>query len=59
MQRITYPAACVLQALDNGEVYGFGIMEATNLSSGTVYQTLRRFERAGGRLSLVQSPSML
>ncbi len=51
MQRITYPAACVLQALDNGEVYGFGIMEATDLSSGTVYQTLRRFEKAG----LVQS----
>jgi len=44
---MTYPAACVLQALDNGDVYGFSIMDATGLPSGTVYQILRRFERTG------------
>ncbi len=47
MERMTYPAACVLQALDNGDVYGFSIMDATGLPSGTVYQILRRFERTG------------
>lgn len=46
MKRITYPAACVLQALHNGDSYGFSIMESTGLPSGTVYQILRRFERA-------------
>ncbi|HEX9885523.1 MAG TPA: PadR family transcriptional regulator [Longimicrobiales bacterium] len=47
MRRITYPAACVLQALAIGERYGFSIMDATGLSSGTVYQILRRFEGEG------------
>ena len=56
MQRITYPAACVLQALDNGEAYGFGIMEATDLPSGTVYQMLRRFEREGLVRSTWETP---
>ena len=46
MKRITYPAACVLQALHNGDKYGFSIMESTGLPSGTVYQILRRLERA-------------
>jgi len=47
MQRITYPAACVLHALSRGKVYGFDIMECTGLPSGTVYPMLRRFEHAG------------
>ena len=47
MKRITYPAACVLQALANGDRYGFSIMDATGLPSGTVYQVLRRFEGGG------------
>ncbi len=47
MERITYPAACVLQALSKGRGYGFDIMEHTGLPSGTVYPLLRRFERAG------------
>lgn len=47
MERITYPSARVLQALDDGDSYGFSIMDATGLPSGTVYQILRRFERSG------------
>jgi DNA-binding PadR family transcriptional regulator len=45
--RITYPIACVLQALASGFHYGFDIMELTGLPSGTIYPILRRFERNG------------
>jgi PadR family transcriptional regulator PadR len=47
MIRITYPSACVLQALANGRVFGMDIIEHTGLPSGTVYPMLRRFERDG------------
>ena len=47
MKRITYPAACVLQALADGKVFGLDIIEHTGLPSGTVYPMLRRFERDG------------
>lgn len=47
MQRITYPSACVLQALANGKAFGMDIIEHTALPSGTVYPMLRRFERDG------------
>lgn len=47
MRRITYPAACVLQALGQGKSYGFDIMAATGLPSGTVYPMLRRFDADG------------
>ncbi len=47
MQRVTLPAASVLQAIADGAGYGFSIMEATDLASGTVYQVLRRFECSG------------
>ena len=42
--RISYPGACVLQALLKGSRYGFDIMDFTGLPSGTVYPLLRRFE---------------
>jgi PadR family transcriptional regulator PadR len=45
--RITYQAACVLQALSQGLKYGFDIMDFTGLPSGTVYPILRRFEEHG------------
>ena len=45
--RITYPIACVLQALASGFHYGFDIMEFTGLPSGTVYPILRRLDEAG------------
>ena len=42
---ITYPTALVLEALSRGYHYGFDIMDATNLPSGTVYPILRRLDR--------------
>jgi PadR family transcriptional regulator PadR len=45
--RITYPTAIVLLALGRGFRYGFEIMDATGLASGTVYPILRRLEEAG------------
>ena len=45
--RITYPSACVLQALAQGSCYGFDIMDFTGLPSGTVYPILRRLEDHG------------
>jgi PadR family transcriptional regulator PadR len=44
---LTYPTALVLQALARGFHYGFDIMDATGLASGTVYPILRRLDREG------------
>jgi DNA-binding PadR family transcriptional regulator len=44
---LTYPTALVLQALASGAHYGFDIMDATGLPSGTVYPILRRLDREG------------
>ncbi len=41
---LTYSVAVVLAALATGHRYGFDIMEATGLPSGTVYPLLRRLE---------------
>ena len=45
--RITYPTAIVLLAIHRGFRYGFEIMDASGLPSGTVYPILRRLEQAG------------
>lgn len=45
--RMTYATAMVLQALDAGHRYGFDIIEAVGVRSGTVYPILRRLEDAG------------
>lgn len=45
--KLTYPTALVLQALTRGFHYGFDIMDATGLPSGTVYPILRRLDREG------------
>ena len=37
----------ILQTIHAGSVYGFSVMEATGLPSGTVYPALRRLERDG------------
>lgn len=47
MARLSYVALFVLQALARGHEFGFDIMEATNLPSGTIYPALRRLEAAG------------
>jgi len=37
----------VLQAIASGYVYGFDIMDATGLPSGTVYPALNKLEQSG------------
>ena len=44
LPRMTYATAVVLLALDRGYRYGFDIIDATGLGSGTVYPLLRRLE---------------
>ena len=45
--KIGYNAALVLRAMTQGHYYGFDIMHAARLGSGTVYPLLRRLEAAG------------
>jgi len=44
---LSYAALFVLQALAQGHRFGFDIMDATALPSGTVYPILRRLEASG------------
>jgi DNA-binding PadR family transcriptional regulator len=44
---MTQITALVLQVVSTGPRYGFDIMEACGLPSGTVYPALRRLEKAG------------
>lgn len=44
---LSYNASLVLQALTQGFAYGFEIMRAAHLPSGTVYPLLRRLEASG------------
>ncbi len=44
--RMTQVTALVMRAVAGGYRYGFDIMEASGLPSGTVYPALRRLERA-------------
>ena len=46
----------VLQAIADGREYGFDIIEATGLPSGTVYPALTRHERDGYLRSLWEDP---
>lgn len=43
--KLSHTAAVILQAVESGFAYGFSIMEATGLPSGTVYPAVRRLER--------------
>jgi PadR family transcriptional regulator len=44
---MTQVTALVLRAISRGHRYGFDVMEACRLPSGTVYPALRRLEKAG------------
>jgi len=44
---LSFTAVRVLQAIAAGTHYGFDIMDATGLASGTVYPILSRLEAAG------------
>ena len=45
--RLSHTAALILQTIDQDCRYGFDIMDATGLPSGTVYPALRRMEAEG------------
>lgn len=47
MSRLSYASVAILQALAAGSRYGFDVMAATGLPSGTVYPALRRMEKHG------------
>src|SRR5271168_2503936 len=49
--KLSHTAAMILQTIHAGQVYGFSVMEATGLPSGTVYPAMRRLERDGLILS--------
>ncbi|MCG6954870.1 MAG: PadR family transcriptional regulator [Gemmatimonadetes bacterium] len=53
---LTYNGALVLQAMVQGHPYGFEIMRAARLPSGTVYPLLRRLEAAGLVASRWENP---
>ncbi len=42
--RLSHTTALILQSISAGYVYGYTVMEATGLPSGTVYPALRRME---------------
>jgi PadR family transcriptional regulator PadR len=44
MPALSYTALFILQALAQGHRFGFDVMDATDLPSGTVYPALRRLE---------------
>jgi PadR family transcriptional regulator len=44
---LSYGAAAILHAVASGSPFGFDIMAATGLTSGTVYPSLDRLESAG------------
>ena len=43
--KLSHTAALILQTIHAGQIYGFSVMEATGLPSGTVYPAMRRLER--------------
>jgi DNA-binding PadR family transcriptional regulator len=43
--KLSHSAALLLKSIECGYGYGFEMMEATGLPSGTVYPALRRLER--------------
>jgi PadR family transcriptional regulator len=44
---LSYGSAAILHAIADGRQFGFDIMNATGLTSGTVYPALDRLESAG------------
>ena len=56
--RMTLPTALILGAIAEGARYGFDIMDATGLPSGTVYPALRRLESRGSLRSSWEEASV-
>ena len=55
---LTYSTAVILQAVANGYLYGFDIIDITGVPGGTVYPALRRLEEAGYLGSKWEKPSI-
>ena len=55
---LTHATALILQAVENGYLYGFDIIDITGLPGGTVYPALRRMEDAGYLASKWEKPSI-
>jgi PadR family transcriptional regulator PadR len=53
---LTYSTAAILQAVGNGYMYGFDIMDITGIPGGTVYPALRRLEESGYLESKWENP---
>jgi DNA-binding PadR family transcriptional regulator len=45
--RLGFGTVAIMQALDQGRRFGFDLMDATGLTSGTVYPALDRLEDLG------------
>ena len=55
---LTYSTAVILQAIANGYLYGFDIIDITGVPGGTVYPALRRLEDSGYLISKWEKPSI-
>jgi PadR family transcriptional regulator PadR len=55
---LTYSTAVILQAVSNGYLYGFDIIDITGVPGGTVYPALRRLEEAGYLVSKWEKQSI-
>jgi len=55
---LTYSTTVILQAVANGYLYGFDIIDITGMPGGTVYPALRRLEEAGHLASTWEKPSI-
>src|SRR6202161_1216355 len=56
--KLSHTAAMILHTIHAGQIYGFSVMEATGLPSGTVYPAMRRLERDGLILSKWEQQSI-
>ena len=55
---LTYSTSVILQAVANGYLYGFDIIDITGVPGGTVYPALRRLEELGYLSSKWEKPSI-
>src|SRR5262245_18554602 len=55
---LTYTTAVILQAVANGYLYGYDIIDITGVPGGTVYPGLRRLEHEGYLTSEWEEPSI-
>ncbi len=55
---LTYSSSVILQAVSNGYLYGFDIIDMTGVPGGTVYPALRRLEEVGYLISKWEKQSI-